>query len=367
MSSAAIGVIGAVGLAGCTAEPEDEAPWRALGTTPLLVHAARLELEPLPPGPLVETPDSTYQVTATALLPSFTQEELDELFRVGSPPHDGLTAAEGTVFLLATFREEYLEDRRWPAAADVVTRRRIRFTDSAGDRAALELDPARRQEEWLLQVPADPAAEEAVLEFEIGGRIRRLSLVDGSLVRDDLAYLEDRPRGLSVQTGTAEHEWLYEAEAVDEDGATDAAGLDAGDGILVPVSGTLGRPAEGTLLAGVTVHHDQHFTPAEEQLPGSGRPEPMPLPTRPEGCTLTLPDGTVIPQSAMETVVEHQLIEGVFAGGSHRVWFEVPVGFESATVQLRLSLCPRRAGLAEILGMEAGAEARLTATDEQER
>lgn len=360
-----LGTLGAVGLAGCTPESEDEAPWRTLGTVPQSVHASRVELNELHAGPLVETPDSTYQVTATALLPSFIQEELEELFPGVSAPYDGLTAAEGTVFLVATFREEYLEDRRWPAEADVGAGLRIRFTDSAGGRPALELDPEQRNEDWLLQVPADPASEDAVLEVEIAGKLRQLSLVDGSLVRDDLAYLQDRPRGLSVQTGVPEHERLFEAEAVDEHGATDAVGLSAGSGVLVPVSTTQGWPAEGTLFAGVTVHHRQEYTPSEERV-GERWPDPMQLPSRPEGCTLTLPDGTVVPQSAREAVAPDQVVDGVFDGGSHRVWFEVPVGFESARVQLRLALCPRREGLAEILGADAGAEAGLTATDEQE-
>ncbi|GAA4519161.1 hypothetical protein GCM10023160_02470 [Brachybacterium paraconglomeratum] len=368
MSSAALGMIGAVGaagLAGCTSESGDEAPWAKLGTTPQPARASRIELAALRAEPAIETLDSSYVVTRAALFPVFTQDELENLFVGVSAPHDGLTAAEGTVFLVATFREEYLEDRRWPAEAHVGSDLRIRFTDSAGDRPALELDPEERHEDWLLQVPADPAPEDAVLEVEIAGKIRQLSLVDGSLVRDDLAYLQDRPRGLSVQTGVPEHERLFEAEAVDEHGATDAVGLSAGRGVLVPVSTSQGWPSEGTLFAGVTVYHRQDFTPSEERV-GERWPDPMQLPSRPEGCTLTLSDGTVVPQSGREAVAPDQVVDGVFDGGSHLVWFEVPVRFESATVQLRLALCPRREGLAELLGADAGAEAGLTPTEDQE-
>lgn len=131
------------------------------------------------------------------------------------------------------------------------------------------------------------------------------------------------------------------------------------------ITAAVGWPAEGTLLAGVTVHHRQEYTPPPEQV-GQRWPEPMQLPSRPEGCTLTLPDGTVIPQSATEAANPDQVVDGAFDGGSHLVWFEVPVGFEAATVQLRLALCPRREGLAEALGTETGAEADLAPIEEQE-
>lgn len=53
MSSAAVGALGAVALAGYTSgsgDSEDREPWRALGTAPQPVHASRLEREKLPPG-----------------------------------------------------------------------------------------------------------------------------------------------------------------------------------------------------------------------------------------------------------------------------------------------------------------------------
>lgn len=364
MSCAALGAVGVAGLAGCAAESEDEAPWTALGTTPLQVWVSDLEVDQLPPAPVVETPQYSYTVAAASLFSSFTQEEVESLFRMSFGPHEGITAAEGTVFLLSVLRKQYLEDLRWSVEARVEVRTRIRFTDGAGRASSLELDPEQRQEQWLLQVPADPSPEDAVLEIDLAGRIRRLSLVDGSLVHDDLAYLEGRRRGLVVRTGTAEGEWLFQAEQVDEYGASDAVGLQPGDGILLPVSTAVGWPAPGTLLAGVTVHHHQYFTPAEAQRTGRGREARMPLPTRLEGCTLALPDGAEVPQTALETVVGGGMRDGAFDVGIDRIWFEVPVGVETATLRLRLTLCPRRDGLAEILGLEAGVEAALELTEE---
>lgn len=367
LGAGAVGTVGALSLAACTSGTEDEEPWRALGTTPQRIRLTDLELERSRPGPFVESPHDSYEVTATGMFPSFTQEELEQMFPDEHPPSDGLTAPEGAVLLVATFHREYLDDLRWPAEARVGTSLRILFDDVGGARSSLELDPETREEDWLLQVPADPAPDQAVLELEVGGKIRQLSLVDGSRVHDELAYLADRHRGVEVRTGVADHESLFEAEAVDADGGTDTVALLIGDGIVAPASTTLGWPSEGTQLVGVTVYSHQRYTPPEQYQEGAGWDGEMALPCRPEGCVLILPDGTEIAQSVTEEIAASRVVDGHFDVGSRRVWFEVPMGVGTATVQLRLALCPRREGLAALLDADAGAEVELVLTEEAVR
>lgn len=366
VGTGAAGALGALALAACTGDSDIEGPWEQVGSRPLPVRAEGLELGRLPVGRQVESPDHAYEVTASELFTAFTRDEMEEMVPGEIAPVDGLTAPEGSAYLVASFAEQYLDDDRWHYEAEVPVRRRIVVTDAAGERTVLELDPELRETEWLLQVPADPDPQAAVLELDLAGRIRRLSLVDGSVVHDDLAHLADRPRRAEMQTDEREHEPLFEAEAVDEDGATDSVSVGLGEALVLPASTTWGWPAEGAIFVAVTVHHAQLLTPSRDQLPEERPPETLRLPSRPEGCTLTLPDGTVVPQTAMEVVLGGAVVDGVYDGPAHRLWFEVPVGIDTVALQVRLALCPRREGLEEILGIRDGAEATLTVPQEEQ-
>ena len=366
VGTGAAGALGALALVACTGDSSTEDPWQQVGARPQPVSAEGLDLGDVLPGRQVESPDFAFEVSTSGLFSAFTRDEMKDMMPRAAPPAEGLTAPEGSAYLVATFDERYLDDERWPPEAEVPVRQRIAVTDAAGERTVLELDPELRETEWLLQVPADPDPQDAVLELDLAGRIRRLSLVDGSVVHDDLAYLADRPRSAEMLIDAEEHEPLLEAESVDEDGATDSVSIGLGRVVLLPASTDHGWPTEGTLFLGVTVHHAQFLTPSREQLPNQWPLERLRLPSRPEGCTLTLPDGTEAVQIATEVAHGGGVVDGQYDAAVHRIWFEVPVDVSTADVQLRLSLCPRREELAELLGIRDGAGATLTVPQEEQ-
>lgn len=366
VGTGAAGALGALALVACTGDSSTEDPWQQVGARPQPVSAEGLDLGDVLPGRQVESPDFAFEVSTSGLFSAFTRDEMKDMMPRAAPPAEGLTAPEGSAYLVATFDERYLDDERWPPEAEVPVRQRIAVTDAAGERTVLELDPELRETEWLLQVPADPDPQDAVLEIDLAGKVRRLSLVDGSVVHDDLAYLADRPRSAEMLIDAEEHEPLLEAESVDEDGATDSVSIGLGRVVLLPASTDHGWPTEGTLFLGVTVHHAQFLTPSREQLPNQWPLERLRLPSRPEGCTLTLPDGTEAVQIATEVAHGGGVVDGQYDAAVHRIWFEVPVDIGTAAVQLRLSLCPRREELAEILGIRDGAGATLTVPQEEQ-
>lgn len=357
LAASATGALGVLGLAACSEESAFEDRWRELGMTPERVSAGQLELLTVDPAPAAETPDSIYLVESSALFPSFTKDQVDTLLGGNASPEEGITAPEGMTFLVARTRRDPLEEKTWSSAGQVVVTCRIPASEESDAHVAKVLNPADVDEAWLLRVPADPAPQDALLELEIDGKIQQLSLVDGSLVRDDLAYLEGRRRGLTLQAAVeVESTPLFEAETLDGDEAKDALSFYAGDCLLAPMTASQGWPTPGTQLAGIAISPEQYYEPAATD-------ETMHLPARPEGCTLTLPDGTVIEQRTAE-VSRRDIVNGTFEGAAYIVWFEVPCDLDSATAHLQVTPCPRREDLAEALGTSDGADVTLTFTQD---
>lgn len=344
------GLLGAAALTSCTPAPP---PGEGLGEQPLVVpERALAELPELTPIPEVdrmplETSGFVYQVLAARVLPALTAAQAEPF--LGSLPEADVPAPEGRAFLVVQLQAEFAP---WPFAsldpADApVLRLRVR-RPGAADPVALEVPDLAVDRPLLLQVAADAAPEDAVLEATTFGAVQRLSLIDGSRLPSEVEHLYGRRRTVDYSATALVR--VLDAQRLAEDGSGDTLQLDIDQMQLTPATAAVGWPGPGQQLLGVKV------TPWQGFVRGDG--EGIALPARVDG-RLDLPDGTAVPALRVDSTGAVRLY-GQFSRESFVLWFPLPVDLDSATLHLDVQPFPRTADLAEGLGIQDGAQRALT-------
>lgn len=351
LAGGALGLIGVLAACGDDAPEDAEDPLRDLGLVP-----ARLPVDaPTGSGPdggeSLLIPEGTVEVLARRVTESLTAAELDELIPDAAPREGDVTAPDGRAFLLVTFRCRAAEET-WNGAGS--TARLLLQRD--GEPVATPIDLVTHEVAYLGQVPADPGPEDAVLEVESLGKIQQLSLIDGTRVSSDVPPSTER-RHIEDASLEAALEASFRRESEDDHGNFDTFSLACLGVRTAAVSETQGWPGEGQQYVAVGLGCRQRFLRA-------GDPAALELPPQPQGCRITLTDGSTAEPVAVELSERHRS-GGRFAGDDFTVWFEVPLDMESVDIQLNAVPFPRRDGLSEALQSADGLQVTVAAGTEE--
>lgn len=309
-----VGVLG-LALLGCERRERLEA-----GTAEVISGQAELDLLTALPDDLdhsIELPGARYRVLASALVDELDAEVARQLGLPAPADVDGerTLPASGEAFLIATVGagDARTMSTTSPPAAPVVDRVLLSGTEvptAVGPLTAPRDNlPERMTKTIVASVPADIAAQDAVLEVGAGDVAQRLSLVDGTRVHSDIEHWYRDEVEVSAQRVSWER---YAEEHVPE-----------------------GPVLAGCVLGGTVqpTHSDGTWPAADHVVLGVEVVGMRPLPSTREVSTmvLQLPDGS-------EAAADGDPGEALATQGAVRARFDVPADLESATVRIALRL-----------------------------
>lgn len=345
-------------LTGCTAGGSRE-PWSDLGVEPMPRHGLgpmRLEDPAEGTRESVVTPGRSYQLDGVRLTAALTPDEVNQFSHQIPGPEEEVRAPSGRVFLLVTL---VTEDTIWPLAAGTAPEDTFRILRAGRGEDRDAFTPSSRPDgvTYLLQVPEDPAPEDAVLEVTTQGTVQTLSLIDGSRLSSEIEHAYTMPTAVSLRTAQDSADPLSGSVSLtaqvppsDEEGEDRAADdpvdvleVSVGSGTIAPFSAEHGW-ADGEevflgLSLGVTQVHRR-----------GGRSVGFPLdaPT----LVLELPDGERRDPLAPPSGALVPPAPGPAGGTRVEARFPVPVGVRSARLLITVSPYEQREGLSEDLGAD---------------
>lgn len=258
------------------------------------------------PAHVLKAPGTQLRVTQSALLEELPVEVTEQLSPVlaGSPA----LPADGEVFLLATM---LVEDLRWDGAEADST-----GTVRVGGNPVSVLDfvtgsGERMQTTFLVSVPEDTTAQEAVIVLSTDDMEQSLSLIDGSRVASDVEPIYQAGTEVSVDGEGWSHEFEKWAGGTHEiNGEVTAAAIS-------PYVDGWARP--GQVFLGVDIDARDNGGTDEDHTT----------------LQIELPDGSTVTPDNKHASLTNQFAE--------RAWFQVPAD----STELTLHVHPKGTGAEE--------------------
>lgn len=335
-------------LAGCTAGGS-RGPWSDLGAEPTMISGSAPLLLPAPATETrerLETPSCAYRLQGSRVTAALTPEEVRRFsFKVPGPEED-VPAPKDRAFLLAALTEEEGSWLRRPGSTPEDTFRILhRSRNGEMDSVDLEFSPSRST--YLLQVPEDPAPEDAVLEVTTDGKVQTLSLVDGSRVSSEVEHAysipdvsfpdaSEDPTSLTVSTRSPDTD--------DEDEPVDVLSLTASNSWVAPYLAAHGWPEGEELYVGFPLALSQSHRRGNRSVG---------FPVGIGTIELELPDGERRDPLSSPTDVPVSEVDRIDGVERAEAQFLVPSGTETARLLVTLDPYERRDGLGEELAPEA--------------
>lgn len=354
LGGAAAAAAALAALAGCS---RADSRYETFGEDPRPISTARATtlLEPVGDGAqALISPLGTWRVRGTHLADRFDAADAQALSGVWTDGGGDAVAPDGEQFLLVRIEV----DAQWwggPTAAPFVP------SASPQARARIEADGASEDitgsgtGTYLLRVPEDPSASDAVLVVESDGVSQQLSLIDGTRVSSDVELLYGRHDEVTAMDGDRELAGLYELDrdldAEGPDGEWSRLVLWIRSIFTVPVDVDGSWPEVGMQFLRVGLYLQQSVSgtdddPAEET---GEREQAQALLRR---AVLELDDGTVLEQT--ELAPESEALAGLW------LRFEVPLDVDSAHCTIELDPLDAWDGLADELADAAVVEVDLS-------
>lgn len=349
---------GAGFLAGCTAGGS-RGPWSDLGVEPTPRRGLRpMRLEDPAGGTreIVVTPSRSYLLDGVRLTDVLTPDEVNQFSHQIPGPEEEVRAPSGRVFLLATL---VTEDTIWPLAAGTAPEDTfaILHAGRSDGRDAFALRNRPDRTTYLLQVPEDPAPEDAVLEVRTQGTVQTLSLIDGSRVTSEIEHAYTMSTAVSFRTAQGSADPVSgsisltarvprsdeDREDLALDDPVDVLEVSVGNGTIAPFSAEHGWVDGEEMFLGLSLGVTQ-----VHRRGGRDVGFPLDAPT----LVLELPDGERRDPLGPPSGALVPPAPGPAGGVRAEARFPVPVGVRSARLVITVAPYEQRDGLSEDLGAD---------------